>query len=400
MIDGETSGTSIPPDYLDRMLNILGKLPDKSLQSRKVANAIVDFWRKSPVMSLPKDRYLEIWDRIWVAFAKDPSEERDPKDAVGYAINDPAGKLTEELLKYLWPKDAKVGGGIPQELADRLERMVRRTDHHIIDASSVIVASRTEILNAVAPEFAKQNVLPLLSWDGNPNAAAYWSAFLWPARISPDLFKLIEADCITALQSPDQFDDDNYKRLCQIFLLASMEFKATSEKSVRDILEQIGDKGLEHMSSFLRHRMLNSKEDAENYWHQTVKPWIETHWPRDAAKQTSHTMEDFAMVAVYSNAGFSKALKWLENNGLLGQTPTASTILFSLKKRETNTHEDFKDSSTLPERFPQEVLHLLWIVRPFQWDHGYAKEILDRVTEAKPALAQTAEYQSVVEQLS
>lgn len=400
MIDGETSGTSIPPDYLDRMLNILGKLPDKSLQSRKVANAIVDFWRKSPVMSLPKDRYLEIWDRIWVAFAKDPSEERDPKDAVGYAINDPAGKLTEELLKYLWPNDAKVGGGIPQELADRLERMVRRTDHHIIDASSVIVASRTEILNAVAPEFAKQNVLPLLSWDGNPNAAAYWSAFLWPARISPDLFKLIEADCITALQSPDQFDDDNYKRLCQIFLLASMEFKATSEKSVRDILEQIGDKGLEHMSSFLRHRMLNSKEDAENYWHQTVKPWIEMHWPRDAAKQTSHTMEDFAMVAVYSNAGFSKALKWLENNGLLGQTPTASTILFSLKKRETNTHEDFKDSSTLPERFPQEVLHLLWIVRPFQWDHGYAKEILDRVTEAKPALAQTAEYQSVVEQLS
>ncbi|WP_319775387.1 hypothetical protein [Breoghania sp.] len=400
MIDEQTTVADIPPDYLDRMLVILRKLPDKSLQSRKVADAIVEFWRKSPIASLPKERYLEIWDRIWVAFAKDPSEERDPKDAVGNAINDPAGKLTEELLKYLWPKDAKVGGGIPQELAVRLKKIVQRTNHEAVDASSVIVASRAEVLHAVAPEFAKSNVLPLLSWEANPNAAAYWDAFLWPARISPDFFKLVEKDCLAALRAPDRFDEDNYKRLCQIFLLASMEFKATSKEVVREILDGIGAKGLEHMSDFIRSRMANSKEDAAGYWHQTVRPWIDTHWPRDAAKQSSHTMEDFAMIAVYSNASFPKALSWLEGNGLLGQTPTASTILFSLKRREGNTHEDFKDSSTLPERFPKEVLHLLWLTRPFQWDHGYAMGILGRITEVEPALGETAEYQSIVEQLS
>ena len=399
MINEQTSAIGIPPDYLDRMLVILGKLSGKNLQSRKVANAIVEFWRKSSVSSLPKNRYLDIWDHIWVAFAKDPSEERDLKDAVGYAINDPAGKLTEELLKYLWPKDAKVGGGIPQELADRLKKIVQRTNHKFIDASSVIVASRAEILHAVAPEFAKQIVLPLLSWEANPCAAAYWSAFLWPARISPDLFKLVEADCLAALRAPDQFEERAYEILCQLFLLASMEFKATTKEAVREILDEIGAKGLEHMSSFLRHRMLNAKEDAAGYWLQTVKPWIDTHWPRDAAKQTRHTMEDFAMVAVYSNASFPKALSWLEDNGLLGQTPTASSILFALKKREGKTHEDFKDSSMLPDRFPQEVLHLLWLTRPFQWDHGNAMDILNRVTKAKPALAQSAEYQGLAEQL-
>jgi len=379
------------------MLTILRKLPDKSLMSRNVANAIIEFWRKSPVTSLPKDRYLEIWDRVWVACAKNPSEERDLKHAVGYAINDPAGKLTEELLKYLWPKDAKVGGGIPQELADRLKRMVGRTDHSLVDASSVIVASRAEILHVVAPEFARQNVLPLLSWEGNPSAAAYWSAFLWPARISPDLFKLIEADCITALQTPDRLEERTYETLCQLFLLASMEFKATSTTTVRNILDQIGETGLEHMSSFLRHRMLNSKEDAGGYWVQTVMPWLSEHWPRDAAKQTSRTMENFAMIAVYSNASFPKALSWLADNGLLGQTPTASTILISLKERGGNTHEDFKDSSTLPERFPQEVLHLLWLTRPFQWNRGYAVEILGRITAADPLLIGKAEYQELSE---
>ncbi|MGB4952244.1 MAG: hypothetical protein WBO55_16605 [Rhizobiaceae bacterium] len=392
MNDEQTTTTEIPPDYLDRMLVILGKLPDKSLQSRKVANAIVEFWQKSPTASLPKERYLEIWDRIWVAFAKDPSEERAPRDAFGYAINDPAGKLTEVLLKYLWPKEAKVGGGIPQELADRLKKIVQRTNHEVIDASSVIVASRAAVLHAVAPEFAKSNVLPLLSWEANPNAAAYWEAFLWPERISPDFFKLVEKDCLAALRAPNRFDEDVYKRLCQIFLLASMKFRATSKEVTREILDVIGAKGLEHMSSFIRSRMLNSKEYAAGYWHQTVRPWIDTHWPRDAAKQTSHTMEDFAMIAVYSNASFPKALSWLDDNGLLGETPTASTILFSLKKREGNTHEDFKNSSTLPERFPKEVLHLLWLTRPFQWDHGYASEILDRVIDTEPALAQNNWY--------
>ena len=397
MVEGEAPNTSVPPDYLDRMLNILVKLPEKSLQSRKVANAIVEFWRKSPVTSLAKDRYLEIWDRIWTASAMDPSEERDIKAPVGYAINDPAGKLTEELLKYLWPKDAKVGGGIPQELADRLKQIVERTDHDAIDASSVIVASRAQILHAVAPEFAKLNVLPLLRWRTNPNAAAYWSAFLWPARISPDLFKLVEADCITALRAPEQFEERTYQTLCQLFLLASMEFKATAKETVRGILDEIGAKGLEHMASFLRHRMLNSKEDAASYWLQTVKPWIETHWPRDAARQTNRTREDFAMIAVYSNSSFPTALSWLEDNGLLGETSTASTILFSLKRREGKTHEDFRESSTLPECFPDAVLHLLWITRPFQWDHGYAKEILDRATEAKPSLTGSAEYQILME---
>lgn len=398
MVDGEAPNTRFPPDYLDRMLVILAKLPEQSLQSRRVANAIVEFWRKSPVDSVTKDRYLEVWDRVWAASAQDPSEERDTKDSVGYAINDPAGKLTEEILRHLWPKDAKVGGGIPPELADRLKKIVERTDHGVVDASSIIVASRAEILHAVAPEFAKENVLPLLRWEINPNAAAYWRAFLWPARISPDLFKLIEADCLTALRAPNRFEERAYKTLCQLFLLASMEFKATTKETVRTILDEISTKGLENMSSFIRHRVQNAKEDASNYWKQTVLPWLKEHWPRDASVQTKKTMEDFAMIAVYSNASFPKALSWLEGNGLLGETPTASTILYSLKKRDENTHQDFKDCSTLPERFPTEVLRLLWITRPFQWDHGYATEILDRISRANTALTNSPEYQTLIEQ--
>jgi hypothetical protein len=399
MVDGELQSACLPADYMDRMLSILVKLPEKSLQNLKVANAVVEFWSKSAVATLSNNQYLGVWDRLWAALAKDPSEERDIKNSVSYAINDPAGKLTEELFKFLWPKNAKSGGGIPEELADRLKKIVHRTDHSKIDASSIIVGSRTNILHAVAPEFSRENVIPLLRWETNPNAAAYWRAFLWPARISPDLFKLIEPDFITALQAPEKFEEHAYEVLCQMFLLASMEFKATDEETVKKILDEISEKGLGHMSSFLRRRMLNSKDDSSEYWLQTVKPWINTKWPRDADRQTNRTKEDFAMSAIYCGKSFPFALNWLQDNGLIGEIPTASTILYALKTRDDNSHDDFKLTSSLPEIFPRAVLRLLWITRPFQWDHGYASSILKRLIATDPSIAATAEYQTLTELL-
>ncbi|MDN3719888.1 hypothetical protein QW131_13605 [Roseibium salinum] len=145
MADGKAPNTSLPPDYLDRLLKILANLPKRSLQSRKVINTIVEFLRKVQGTALAKKQYVEIWDQIWAASTSSPSEDREISDPVGYAINDPAGKLTEDLLKYLWPKDAKVNGGISSDLANRLKKIVQRTDHSAIDASSVIVASRAEV---------------------------------------------------------------------------------------------------------------------------------------------------------------------------------------------------------------------------------------------------------------
>lgn len=92
-----------------------------------------------------------------------------------------------------------------------------------------------------------------------------------------------------------------------------------------------------------------------------------------------------------------EALSWLESNGMLGQTPRASTILFSLKERTESTHKDFEGNSTLPERFPKEVLHLLWLTRPFKWDHGSADAMLKRLAAAAPEITQSVEYKDLAE---
>lgn len=381
-----------PTNFLQRMWAILKELPDTVLQDKEVAHAIVDFWQLPPVRKLSNEEYCEMWDRLWAAFTETPSEGNQREDPIFYAINEPAGKLVEELFKHLWPKGGKIGGGLPKELELRISNIVERTDHSTVDASSVIVASRTEMLHTIAPELTEKVISSLLKWDTNPNASAYWSAFLWPARITPDLFELIERDCIIALQRPSQLERDSYEILCQMFLIASMEFKATSTSTTAAVLSDIGAGGLEHMVSFIRQRMLDTKEGASDFWSLTVKPWLDTHWPRDSSVQTTGIKEHFAMLALYSNQSFPEALHWLEKNGLLGESPTDTTVLYALEKSETAAHSDFQTSSTLPERFPKEVLHLLWVTKPFQWDSGETQKILDRIVAVDATIIETSEY--------
>jgi hypothetical protein len=389
----------LPIEYSERLTKLLKSLPTKLLKDAGTAHAVIDLWRKGVFETLSDTKFLEIWDRTWRVLSTIDRGEEAPDDPVFYAINDPAGKLTEELFKRLWPKNAKVGGGLPSKLTQRIERIIQRTDHATPDASSLIVSSRAEVIFAVDPNFAKKVVFSLFSWKANTSAAAYWTAFLWQARISPDSYKILEEDFLQALKRPDSFRDRSYEVLCQLFLLASMELKAPSPETVNLVMAEIGQLGIEHMSSYIRYRMLHTRKEAPQYWRQTVWPWLKAYWPRDADRQSERTKADFALIAIYSVEQFPAALKVLEENGLLGEAPQETTILYSMQNRENNVHEDFNASAGLPERFPRDVLHLLKIARPFQWDHGYGRSILNRISGSKPELAQTAEYAEIEELL-
>jgi hypothetical protein len=146
--------------------------------------------------------------------------------------------------------------------------------------------------------------------------------------------------------------------------------------------------------------MLNAKGGGANYWDSTVQPWLSAYWPRDHSNRSEGIVEDFAMTALHCGEHFPKAMNWFEENGLLGRTPTATTMLLSLKSEKDRTHEDFKDSSSFPERFPSEVLHLLWIARPFQWDNGYGRGILERLAQAEPALRRSPKFHDLTELLA
>ena len=98
------------------------------------------------------------------------------------------------------------------------------------------------------------------------------------------------------------------------------------------------------------------------------------------------------MTALYADEAFPEALAWFEKNGLLTESREASTIIYALEKKENGAHEDFENTHTLIERYPEDVLRLLWLVRPFQWDHGQGGELLQRIVNQEGDLTITPEY--------
>ncbi|ESX80266.1 hypothetical protein X759_14115 [Mesorhizobium sp. LSHC420B00] len=392
--DGGLETTTIA--LMRRAVDTLETAPEVVLQAREVAHAVVQFWRDAPVADLTMEKYLSVWDRIWTNAVSTPMPEAASNGAVSLTINDPGGELSEQLIGFLWPADAKVGSGLPNDLASRISTAVRRTDHSRFDPSSVIAASRLEIMHAVDPPWAEREIIPLLDWGANPSAAAYWEGFLWPARISPDLFKALKPYFLEAMRREEDIDVHSYGVLCQMLVLASLEMQSLSLDEAKAALGKLSQKALHHVSGFVRQRVLNSKANSAAYWERTVGPWLSRCWPRDASKRSDQIAEDFAMASLYCGAKFPDAMRWFERNQLFRVLPQASTILHALDRKGPDLHEDFAATSSLIEKFPADVLHLIWICRPFQWDHdNTARTLLTRMVHADASLIDDPEYRDL-----
>ena len=374
-----------------RFFEILRKIPADIIEQPSVASSLGYCWRSSPTKELNDEDYLVLWDRLWEIFAA--SEKMEGQElAINFAINNPAGQLMEQLFSRLWPIDAKVGMGLPESLTDRLEAALAANNHEAADASSIIIASRLGVLHLLDQNWTNTNVLPLFKWDTTPSALNYWSAYLWNGRFNPDLFAEFQQDFITALGKEDQLDENAYRILCQMFTLATLGSYGLSTSMIKETISNLSNLGLRRVTDFIRHQMLNSKDAAATRWRNAIQPWFNKYWPRDRGKGDPSVIENFAMTALYADEAFPEALAWFEKNGLLAESREASTIIYALEKKENGAHEDFENTHTLIERYPADVLRLLWLVRPFQWDHGQGGELLQRIVNQEGGLTNTPEY--------
>lgn len=377
-----------------RFFDLLATIPQEILQEPSTASALGYCWRNSPTKTIQEDEYLRHWDRLWALFSPMQKMERQ-EAALNFAINTPSGQMMEQLFSRLWPTNAKVGMGVPQALSSRIEKAVRANDHQVADASSIIITSRLGVLHLLDQDWTQDTILFLLNWRMTPSAAVYWSAFLWNGRFNPDLFTAFQDDFMEALRKEEKLDDSAYENLCQMFALASLEAYGMSAEIIRNTLAGLSESALRFVTDFIRHQLLNSKDAAAARWENAIKPWFNKYWPRDRGNNDPPIIENFAMTALYAGDAFPDALAWFEKNGLLGESPGASTIIFALEKKDNGGHEDFENTHTLIERFPDAVLRLLWIVRPFQWDHGQAGILLQRISAQDATLADTPEYRNL-----
>lgn len=379
---------TLPNDAID----LIRRLPLGIKSDPVYSYDLVELWRKIPKQDLSQEEFLSLWDDLWSSFVTNTKDDPIESRSLNFAINDSGGKMVESLISYLWPKDAKVGSGLPAALTKRVEKICDRADQNRLDASSVIVISRLSVFHAVDPNFTEARLVPLLNWNTHNYAADYWDAYLWYGRLTPDLFKAIEEYFYEALNRQDSLQDEAYKKLNQMFVLASMDMSAVEQDNISYVLRNANISQLEYMSAYIRQRSLNSKAESKSFWTKTLMPWMDKYWPRDQAKRSEKISENLVLASLYSGEFFPAALEWLEDNHLLMELPTCSMILSALRERDDSFHEDFANSYSLPDRYPSEILRLLSVTKPFRWDHGEARRILNRLIANNDVLRDSQMY--------
>lgn len=324
-------------------------------------------------------QFLDEWDRVWSIVAESENSSFEDGSAINFAINAPSGTMVETLLSRLWPKNAKVDSGIPDNLKSRLSIVLNRTTHVAPDTSTIIVASRANGLHLIDKDFFKEDVVQIFRWNENESAIVYWDAFLWAARINPDLFKLLEPEFYLALDKETDLSEEAYKILNQMIFIASVSYGAISEDKTREILSQASTTQLEIISSLIKQRTLSSNKDAENYWRNSIMPWVSKFWPRNFEARNEEISDNLVMSAIYSGDFFPELFNWLSNNNLILESPERTSLVYSLHVAERPIRRNQNESQNLPEKFPREVLELLNKTRPVRWEHGMIRQILDRI---------------------
>jgi hypothetical protein len=133
--------------------------------------------------------FWPLWERVAApAFAASESHQTD---AVTYALNTPAGHLTEALLNRISLTRPRKRDDLPPQVWARLERLAAGAGGSYPTAR-VLLASRLDLLHDLDASWAETTLIWRFDWDASDEAPALWQGFLWQPRISPELWSVLK----------------------------------------------------------------------------------------------------------------------------------------------------------------------------------------------------------------
>ena len=385
----------IPPitaSHGNKLLSLLLSMPEN--QRTKLAVDIAYWLGQATDFIESPEAYLELWDWCWpLALRKNSNEENI--DSFSTALNHPTGHLAQGLLNKVFPQTITFDQGIPSLLQTRVQKILENDSKG--NLGHIIVASRFFQLFFLDPIWFERTIVPLLSFENPKRFVQFWEGYLWDARITPNLAKLLKNSLLKAIEQISNFSNLAQKALVQLVTMISVDNDVFSGNESKSNLAQMDPKQLHEAVEFLIRRSESLESKAGDYWVSTLKPWLTRNWSRNKTKMTPELSEDFAVLALTTGEKFEDSVDWLKNAGLLCEAPDAGQILEDFKRGTETSEEEFHPTK-FPEKFPAATFDLIDTLRPFSWDfEGATKTILDRIAKADPYLRKTLKFKNLYE---
>ena len=371
---------------------ILLEVADDLLREGNVAWA-VGLWLARRAKTLPPgddELFLRLWDRLSpVIFERDVGVVHDDPDPLTAAFNDPPGQLTEALLHRYFATDRAEGGGLPPEMQLRFEWIAASTGR-----SGRI--ARTTLFRYLGPIFwndpdwARRVMIPRLSWDDPPEAAALWRSFLSAGRIDADLFAAIKAHFLSTLREHAAEVPASEDMLFQFFMVAALELPGSIETvEAREILTAAGQSGRRSAALWLERVMPSKAGKGEKAWSKRYGPWLRQAWPKDRDLRDERTSRSLAVAAVESGDAFPDAWE-LVRPLLLPSAQGAAYVIHRLSQKD------------LAKRHPVQVLDLVDFMTSAEfpaWSAPELRTVLDAIAEADPAVPTDGRFRQLDERV-
>jgi hypothetical protein len=343
---------------------------------------------------LPKD-FWTVFDHTLDAAGLDSYNDEKPNDRqwVNLAINRSMGHLASAFFSGLFALSLKAGDGIPAEHRVRLDTLVGRGDsaHRF---ARVIAASRLPYLFAIDPDWAANNLIPLLDWDSDSDeAAAAWQGFAWNPRVSKDLWPLIKNSFLLAFTQP-RLDElgECATTMAQIVMLAGLEFDLAPAQA-REAIRSMTDRMRGDALFWLWNDLLRAKNDpgdgrsADDQWRHKVETWLSRAWPKNPELITTAVSRKFALLPTSLETEFPNAVQ---------------SVLQFVVPGDADFVVDRLIEGKFGQKYPEATLKLLRAVIPHDptFCAKAIREILNQIVQALPSAVNKTTYRSISDQIA
>lgn len=303
-------------------------------------------------------------------------------DPLGSAINHPVGHITQALLNQWLKQQPNDNDKLPADLAPIFTELCDTTVA-AFRHGRIVLCARLITFFRVDQDWSTQFLLPLLDWDNQVDANAYWQGFLWSPRLYLPLLMAFKPHFLTSASHYNQLGEYSQQFATFITYVALAQADGYEPEEFRAAIEVMPPEGFQSVLHALVQALDDAGELREEYWLNRAKPFWQNIWPKSSAFFTSKVAETLARLVIAARGEFPDAFGTVK----VGLQPIEDTyyVIHLLHQ------------SGLCKQFPTHALSLLnAVIAEPQWVSDELGLCLAAIVQSDPLLEENRDYQRLL----
>lgn len=327
--------------------------------------------------------FLRLWERLWQAALRhrEPPSDRKPLETT---INAPGGILAEAITDLILALPEETGQAVQPCWGMTIEGEEEAHLH-----GRIIAASRLLWLHRMFAEATRQILLPRMM-AAHAEAAGLWEGYFWGRHWDvPLMQELVPAFLSMAGHFQNQDCTEVWNQMFADILVEAPSLFA--KEAINRVMRNARAEDLRTMAWHISQRLSGAEAKAGELWVTAIRPIIDKTWPATIAQNTPEVASALVQMALHCGPQFGDAVEILVRRKLLRPLGKHHGLLHDLEEPDENQPDfcaDFPDAvlSLLDHSIDADIDH---------WDARSLRTILDRLSNARPELAQTPAYRKL-----